>query len=194
MRTSLLLALFAALHLSASAQDAPQKLKRFKVNVFHDKRDISSGFLVPLSDTMLRMVEFASAINGSDLNSRYRDFHYGSINKITVTRKGSVGKGLLIGTLAGIVLGTTIGYMSGDDPPCTPNSNDVFGLGYALCEGFRTTASEKAAMGAVVGGVLGAPVGIGIGALVRKKFIIGRRKQAFQDMHANMLQWIYLKK
>jgi hypothetical protein len=194
MRIILLLVLLAILHFPVSAQDGQKRLKNFKVNVFGDKRDTRSGYLMTLSDSMLRLVKNASAINNGDLNSRYRDFHYSAINKITITRKGSIGKGLLIGTLAGIVLGASIGYMSGDDPPCVPGSNDVFGIGYALCEGFRATASDKAVLGSVAGGILGAPVGIAIGALVKRKFVIGKRKEAFRDMHADMLQWIYLKK
>ena len=193
MRTSILVIAFAALQFSVCAQDAPQKFKKFKVNVFHGKNKISSGFLLPLSDTVVRVVKHASAINSKALDNYYRDFHYSDINRITVTTKGAVGKGLLIGTLTGMTVGAMIGYMSGDDHPCAASSNDFFGIGYTTCESFRSTASEKAMFSGISGGAAGATLGICIGALAIKKFVIGRKKKAFMDMNASTHEWIYMK-
>jgi hypothetical protein len=81
------------------------------------------------------------------------------IDYISIYKKGSAEKGLIIGGMAGAIIGGLIGYASGDDEP-TPGQLELFLL----------TAGEKAGMGAVIGFIPGALIGLAAGS---SKIIIG---------------------
>jgi hypothetical protein len=72
--------------------------------------------------------------------------------------RSNFGRGLAIGALSGTVLGALAGLASGDDPPC----GDAW-----FC--WRWSAGDKAEMGAVGFGVLGAVVGGIAGAATRSE-------------------------
>ena len=80
------------------------------------------------------------------------------IDYISIYKKGSAGKGLLIGGITGMFLGGLIGLASGDDKPDGP------------WDFFVLTAGEKAGIGAVVGFIPGALIGLAAGS---SKIIIG---------------------
>ena len=61
----------------------------------------------------------------------------------------------LIGALFGVIVGGTIGMMAGDDPPC--GTNDWF------CSPVK--AEEKAVIGGISMGLLGAGAGLIIGSI-----------------------------
>ena len=115
------------------------------------------------------------------------------IESMSLRKKNSVSKGFWIGLGTGILTGAVIGFISGDDPPCDPNEPDFIGLGYALCSAFRQTAFEKALTGAVGLGTVGGLTGIILGSVIKKKFIIGGKKQKFRDLDAELRQRLLIK-
>ena len=96
----------------------------------------------------------------------------------------------LIGFGVGVLTGVIAGFASGDDPIQQAPADDPFGLG-ALAAGignsFRMTAGEKAAAGGIVLGTSGAIIGTIIGAVAKKKFTIGGRKEKFRDLQAEIM-------
>jgi hypothetical protein len=76
------------------------------------------------------------------------EIFYNRIESIKIRKKSSIVMGALYGTLSGILLGAIIGYAGGDDP-----HNLIFSM----------TAEEKAGVGAVMGAIGGASIGILLG-------------------------------
>lgn len=97
-------------------------------------------------------------------------FPFSKVESIELQRKGSVGRGLLWGGVTGAALGIIIGFVSGDDPPRQSNPGQ-------LDLSVRLTAPEKALFLGILGGGGGTAVGAIIGALAKKTFIIGGKKE-----------------
>lgn len=102
------------------------------------------------------------------------------ISIIRTHKKNAVLKGTLIGLASGAVIGAIAGYASGDDPvqPYTGDFADVF---IAVGNAFAMTAEEKAISGATGLGLAGAGIGAIIGAVAKKKFIIGGNRQTYKE-------------
>jgi hypothetical protein len=115
------------------------------------------------------------------------------ISSISLQKKNAGLKGTLIGFGAGVFIGVVGGFISGDDPimPCSPN--DFFCLGAALNNAFALTAEEKALVGGIRLGLTGALTGFIIGKLVKKKFIIGGKKEVYRDLQAELTKRLLLK-
>jgi len=115
-----------------------------------------------------------------------------NLKSFTLKRKHSVRRGALIGFGIGAAAGIIIGLASGDDPKMSyPNANeDPFGLGtmvVAMNNAFAMTAGEKAVAGGLGLGATGAIVGTIIGAVAKKKFTIGGKKEKFHDLQGEIL-------
>jgi hypothetical protein len=115
------------------------------------------------------------------------------IRSISLRKKNSVLKGALIGLGVGVLTGTVIGLASGNDPvePYYSSSQDPHGMGnffVSLNNSFAMTAGQKAIYGAIGLGTSGAIMGIIIGAIVKKKFIIGGKKEAYRDLQGDLMK------
>jgi hypothetical protein len=93
------------------------------------------------------------------------------IDKVVIKKRG---RGALEGLGMGVLAGAVIGFALGDDPPCEPYPNDLFGIGQSLCEGFRLSAGEKALAGAGGGGLWGMIIGAAVGS--KDKFVLHENK------------------
>jgi hypothetical protein len=115
------------------------------------------------------------------------------IQSISLRKKSSVLKGALIGLGIGVLTGTVIGLASGNDPvePYYNSSQDPYGIGnffVSLNNSFAMTAGEKAMYGAIGLGTSGAIMGIIIGAIAKKKFIISGKKEVFRDLQGDLMK------
>ena len=115
------------------------------------------------------------------------------IQSISLKKKNSVIKGALIGLGIGVLTGAVIGFASGDDPVESYYSSDQdpFGIGnffVSINNAFAMTAGEKALGGAVLLGGTGAIVGVIIGAIAKKKFIIGGKKEVYRDLQGDLMK------
>ena len=115
------------------------------------------------------------------------------MEKIEIKRKAAAGRGAWKGALIGLSAGIIAGFASGNDPVSTYyNPNDPFGtLLTEASNAFSMTAGEKAVAGGFVGAATGALIGALVGTLVKKKFMIRRNKEKFQDMKQNILEKLY---
>lgn len=90
------------------------------------------------------------------------------IETIKIRKKGKVGNGILLGTLAGAAAGGIGGLVSGDDPDTT---KDLLIIGTVTFEG--TKASEKAVGAASILGISGGIVGAIIASKKEKFHVKG---------------------
>jgi len=94
------------------------------------------------------------------------------INTISLKKKNAGLRGALIGFGVGAAAGVIAGFASGDDDP----TNDWFAL----------TAGEKAVVFGALGGVTGALIGGIAGALAKKFFVIGGKKDLYRNERAEL--------
>ena len=104
----------------------------------------------------------------------------------------------LIGLGAGVVSGVIIGLASGSDKeqPYYSYDQDPTGLGnlfVGIENSFAMTAGEKALAGGIGLGMTGAITGAIIGAVAKKKFIIGGRKEKYRDLNDHLMKRLIVK-
>jgi hypothetical protein len=187
MKTILLSTCLFVFATSGISQDS-SKMKKGVYKFSTDDKTLARGYLSAFSDSGIYVSSTPVTFSPiSSLSKTDRLIDYKNLREVYLRRKGATGRGLLFGAMGGAVAGALLGFISGDDPPCTTSSNDFLGIGYAFCEAFRTTAGEKAAGGAIVFGSLGGITGTIVGALARKKFIINGSKNNFQVMRSKFL-------
>ena len=111
-----------------------------------------------------------------------------NIQSFSIKRKSSVARGALIGFGIGAATGIIAGLASGDDPVYTEPVYDPFSaFAVSLSNAFAMTKGEKALAGGIGLGLSGAIIGGITGALVKKKFIIGGRKETFRDLQSEIM-------
>jgi hypothetical protein len=164
------------------AQDTiPLKKRSFKVSVYTVSGQKITGYLPSLTDTTL-----AVSVNKTRLlpfppkDIATTNINYARLEMVKVRRAGATGRGILIGSFVGVITGSVIGLLSGDDDP---DNNSWFCI-------FCLTAGEKALVGGTSGAILGGIIGAIIGATAHKKFTIGGSKPAFDKMRLSILEKI----
>ncbi|HEV8507581.1 MAG TPA: hypothetical protein VGQ53_19350 [Chitinophagaceae bacterium] len=159
------------------------------------KQKVFNASVATMDDRSLR--GSLSAVNDTQLilrtNGRQLTIPAENLKSFTIKRKNSVLKGALIGFGIGAAAGVIIGLASGDDPVMTyPDPyNDPLLLGtmaVAMNNAFAMTAGEKAVAGGLGLGATGAIVGTIIGAVAKKKFIIGGKKEKFHDLQGEIMR------
>lgn len=159
------------------AQERPQVRKiAFKISV-SDSISKLKGHLYNISDTSVNVSSWP--IRFRDVSATPKDskeLGYAQISEITLKRTHGAGRGALLGALAGAFIGAVAGFAQGDDPA------DYW---------FRMTAADKAIILGGTGAMAGAGIGALIGALAKKKFIIGGKKERFDEMQMNILNKAY---
>ena len=175
------------------SQDSLFKMKAFKVKMYRDNQVIYNRNLKALTDTTIHLLTESSPVKNPYGKKWIETFHYSEIDRLIIRRKGAAGKGALAGALVGLSIGVMAGLISGDDPPCVASNQDFLGLGYVFCEAFRMTAGEKARLYGISGAVTGSVIGLMVGAVARKKFMIGKRKEQFREMQGVMMGRLYRK-
>jgi hypothetical protein len=108
------------------------------------------------------------------------------MDKLVYKRKGSVGRGLLIGFVSGAILGGLIGLASGNDEE--EFSWDDFPYYFE-----PRTAGEKAVSTGAALGILGGIIGGVVGALAKKSFTINRSPSAMKELNTTLLERVYSK-
>ncbi|HKO82317.1 MAG TPA: hypothetical protein VJU78_18035, partial [Chitinophagaceae bacterium] len=110
------------------------------------------------------------------------------IRSFSVQRKKNTLKGALIGFGIGAVTGIIAGFASGDDPVYNEPVYDPFSaIVVGINNAFAMTAGEKALWGGIGLGASGAIIGTVVGALAKKKFIIGGKKEKFRDLQSEIM-------
>ncbi len=171
------------LHSKAQTDSASEKKQKIFIASIKtmDNRTVAGTFsAVNDSELVMKVYHTQLAVPAENLKS------------FTIKRKHSVLKGALIGFGIGAAAGIIIGFASGNDPVLSYPSYDedplgLASLGVALNNAFAMTAGQKALAGGIALGGTGAIVGTIIGALAKKKFIIGGKKEKFHDLQGELM-------
>ena len=166
-----------------SQETIPAKKKTYKVIIQDQQSRVHQGYLQNIGDSTLSVIQYPAHFGGTGNGDLIQ---YPDISSMTIKRKGNATRGAIIGALSGFLIGTIIGYASGDDP-AIPANEDFFGIGNA----FRLTAGQKAIGGGILLAGAGAVVGGVTGALIKKKFMINGKKENFDAMRMHTLEKIY---
>jgi uncharacterized membrane protein len=170
--------------LQAQTDSATQKRQKvFIASVTTMDSKFLTGSLAAVNDTQLIL----------KTNSNQLRVPAENVKSFTVKRKNSALRGALIGFGVGAAAGIIIGLASGSDPVMAyPNPNeDPMGLGtmvVAMNNAFAMTAGQKAVAAGLGLGATGAIVGTIIGAVAKKKFIIGGKKEKFHDLQGDLMK------
>jgi len=165
---------------AAQAQDLNIKKKKeyFRCFVYSTDGLVHKGWLGYLTDSSLLVAKNQTFLQSETYpRDKMQSFDYSSLQQLKLRKKGSVGRGILYGSLIGVASGFIVGMAMGDDPPQTTM--------------FKSTAAEKGAALAMVGGLGGALIGGIIGAVAHKTFIIQGKKKKLVEMKETVLERIY---
>ncbi len=196
MKQNLLLLIFLNIILSASAQTdsissaktkAPSKamiktMDGKNIKGWFYKIDNDNVYLLPVS------MKSMQPINSQEPNQKDASYYVEAvqINTIALKKRNAGLKGALIGLGAGAAIGAIMGFASGDDPVAQYSGNPLGDMFVSLGNAFAMTAGEKAAGLGIVGGLTGALIGGVTGALLKKKFIIGGKKDVYRNSQAEL--------
>jgi hypothetical protein len=144
------------INLQAQNSKANTKYHKVWITKFDNTKNVR-GILYEVSNKSLKIL---------DNHSREIVIAANTIETVKIRRKGKIGKGLLIGALAGAATGAIIGLASGDEPDKIVDGGWLFGTYTA----YGTTAGEKAGMLGISLGFFGGITGA----------ILGTKKEKFQ--------------
>jgi outer membrane lipoprotein SlyB len=112
-----------------------------------------------------------------------------SINKLKLKKKGTAGRGALIGMVAGGLSGLLIGRATGAKDDCTPTIQNFLGLAI-LSRPHPCGPSDRGTDGAIRGTLIGAILGSIIGSS-KRKFIIGGQKSKVREQEEKIKSYEY---
>jgi hypothetical protein len=162
---------------SIGQQNPPLRKLTYKISITDSGMRELEGYLFNATDTSLKVSHWPVKFGfDAALKDNFKEVPYHQISEIKLKRSHSAGRGALIGTVTGLVIGAAAGLIEGDDPP------EYW---------FRVTAGEKALIYGALGAGGGAVIGTIIGAIAKKKFIIGGNKEKFDAMKQNVMNKAY---
>jgi hypothetical protein len=179
-QVSLLLCLLVLLTCAYAQEARVPRRVTLKVSVMDSIQRVGFGYLAALADSGIVMVKAPIVFDHTLASSNANTINYQNISQVTIKRKGSVGRGILIGALGGMLVGGIAGYISYKPVDC---KDAIFCFDF----GPGADAAAGASVGLLGGGIIG---GI-IGALAKKTFIIGGKKNKFDEMKVNVLDMAY---
>jgi len=165
---------------SQSAPDHENKMKPINVNIKTVNNKTVKAMLRGINDSLLLV--------SASRNGQQWQIPAENIQSFSIKRKNSVAKGALIGFGIGAATGIIVGLASGDDPTYDEPVYDPFSaIAVGISNSFAMTKEEKAVAGGIGFGLTGAIIGGITGALLKKKFIIGGRKETFRDLQSEIM-------
>ena len=150
--------------------------------------DSNHIYLLPAERTSLNSLY----LKNPNINAKYSAINMDDINSIALQRKNAGAKGALYGFLAGAAIGVIVGFAEGDDKVLIQTTDPFNNIFVEINNAFALTASEKALYyGLGIGGI-SALSGFIIGKIVKKKFIIGGKKENLKNYQSEIRQRLML--
>lgn len=202
MKQTILLAGFILLCSCLFSQDStskPRKIVPSSATLRTLDGQVTKGWLYNMNDSQVVLLKASPRqlrqlqTSPGEMNEYGASFPVSQIQSISTRKKNSTVKGMLIGLGIGVVTGVVWGLAEGDDPimQYNPSTYDPFGIGaigVALNNAFAMTAGEKALTYGAGMGLTGAITGAVIGAIAKKKFTIGGRKEKYRDLQGDLMK------
>ena len=183
--TIILLIVLLGTKFALKAQEiSTQKKKIFKVTLVGNIA--GKGYIAAIQDSGLYLSSkpvFFNMISSEQNTAKVID--YEELGSLMVKRKGSAGRGYLIGVVTGALGGALAGFASGKDGEY---ENTVGSIGGVPIYTRSYTAGQKAGVGAIVFGFTGGIVGFIAGALSGKNFVIDGDKDKFITFRSNLIK------
>ena len=175
-----ILSLAALLSQSVKAQDSvSHKSRTYRAVMVTTKNVKTAGYLSKLTDSAACLVAYPVPFQLQGLaESADRRFNYVDIQQITLKRQGRVGRGVLTGAIIGVFAGAITGLIGSD------------GGGGSSQHWVVVSPGEMALVGGLSGAVVGCGLGAIIGALTKDKFRIRGGKKEYQAMREAMIKRI----
>jgi hypothetical protein len=163
MKTLIAIAIFSlyCLQTTLGQTDSTENRKIYQTWIYTlDSPRLSTGVLYEIQDSSVTLSNRNFSRKGSPGKVDMTQLDVRSIDVIKLRKKGNVSKGILFGSLAGLVLGGALDliYYSSWQKPKEDNSLESFAA--------ATTSSALFAVNASLIGVLCLGTGIGIGAII----------------------------
>lgn len=162
--------------------------KNYNVKLINQDAQTKYGYLVNMDDSAIILADVPLSKRGT-LASGFITYKYAypNIASIRLERKGVLERSVIWGSVAGLAVGTIAGFASGDDPK-TPETGDPFtDIFIGIDNAFKMTAGEKALVYGLTCAATGAIIGILVGVLSKKKFLINGKKEPFDAMRNALL-------
>ena len=172
----IIICIFVCTSYHGYSQDStgPIRSKTFKAVVLTNK--VNTGYLYQIADTSILLSD-SPLKYGRSFQNGLTTIPFDKLESVKIHRKSAIGRGILIGSISGLLAGVITGLILGDDP-VIPQEQDFLGLGNA----FRNTAGQKAAGLGLLGAGCGAVTGLIVGLSAKKTFIIKGKKKNFDAM------------
>lgn len=172
----------------SNAQKDNQKQHLFRTWIFLENGfPLGSGVLYDLKDSAILLSNSLSPEGYSTNNFDLISYPVDKIGTIKVRKRKNKLKGILIGGISGLVIGTTLAFLEGDDPPC-PECQEIG----CIIPCFRADAEVKAIWYGLGLSISGGGIGLGLGSLKIKIPINGSIKN--YNNEKNQLKKFALKK
>jgi uncharacterized membrane protein len=162
-----LLFLFLTVITSSAQIDIPKTKIRLTTISLIEGDNTLVGIIYKLKDSSLVLLRTESLQNYSLKTDERIQLDVDVMDKVSIGGTRQVLRGAVIGAVSGLFVGSAIGYLSGDDPPC-----ESTGWGNLFC--WRNTAEDKALYGGLIGIGAGAAIGALIGSISVKIPINGK--------------------
>jgi hypothetical protein len=131
------------------------------------------GYLSGINDSLVQLSTNRTTFSNSIIeNPSYKTYNYSEIEKVSIRKYGSVGRGIGYGALIGAGVGAILGLASYHRDPYS-----WFDLGPGV------SAIAGASIGVIPGMIIGGLIG-----LKMRKFIIHRNKEKFNEMKTSILE------
>ena len=163
-----------------------------------DGKKIKGWYYAVREDSVLLLPLPTRSFSPRDLNKlegsgRMLSFNIAQIEKIGLAKKNRVLKGALIGMGVGVVSGYIMGLSQGDDPIEPYTGNPFEDVIIAVQNGLAMSAQQKAAGGAIVFGFTGTVVGVVLGLVAKKNFVINGKREHFEDKESQLMKRLLIK-
>lgn len=163
----------------------PLKSRIYKVSLFTNKvKEYAKdyGYLTNLSDSGLQLSSSPIYFSPNNKNNFSSVYNYDQLKKVIIIRKGAVGRsagyGALIGLGAGLIAGA---ILSSND-----NNSNNDGWNFEII-----SPGAGIALTGIAGAAAGALIGLIIGAVAHKTFIIDGNKKKYDSMHQSIFNNLF---
>lgn len=156
-----------------------------------------SGEITAFDTNRIYVIKTPAKLKSKNISEAFSGpISYDRMQTVTIKRKNSALRGALIGFGIGAATGVIIGLAGGSDPvyPDIPVNQDPLGsIIVSINNAFAMTAGEKALYGGLGLGSAGAITGAIIGAIAKKKFILGGNKENSRNLQADLMRRLVTK-